>query len=61
MIGQLRERAGRLQAERDELRKRLEVLSASQVVPESQDEPQQYQGYVYRVPEPSRRPWWRFW
>jgi excisionase family DNA binding protein len=38
MIGQLRERAGRLQAERDELRTRLEVLSASQVVPESQDE-----------------------
>ena len=60
MIGQLRERAGRLQAERDELRTRLEVLSATQVVPESQNEPA-YQGYVYRVPEPSRRPWWRFW
>ena len=60
MIGQLRERAGRLQAERDELRARLEALSATQVVPEPQDEPQ-HQGYVYRVPEPSRRPWWRFW
>ena len=60
MIGQLRERAGRLQAERDELRARLEALSVTQVVPEPQDEPQD-RGFVYRVPEPPTRPWWKFW
>jgi hypothetical protein len=32
-------------------------LSTTQVVPE----PQNREGYVYRVPEPPRRPWWRFW
>jgi uncharacterized Zn finger protein len=56
MIGQLRERADRLQAERDELRARLEALSATQAVPEPQDEPSA-PVYVYRVPESAQRPW----
>jgi excisionase family DNA binding protein len=60
MIGQLRERAGRLQAERDELRARLEALSATQAVPEPQDE-LSAPVYVYRVPEPPQRSWWKFW
>ena len=47
------------------LLQRIPELSAGAAEsPESdenrRDEPQN-QGFVYHVPEPSRRPWWRFW
>jgi DNA-binding transcriptional MerR regulator len=66
-IGDLEREAGRLEAERDELRSQLEAIVAPQSTPESpeslenpRDEPQVV-GPIYRVPEPALRPWWRRW
>jgi excisionase family DNA binding protein len=65
-VGELRERAGRLEAERDaamrerdELRMHLDARES----PEARENPSQdsHAGYVYREPEAPRRPWWRFW
>jgi DNA-binding transcriptional MerR regulator len=66
-IGDLEREAGRLEAERDELRSQLDAIVAPQSAPESpeslenpRDEPQVV-GSIYRVPEPAPRPWWRRW
>ena len=66
-IGDLEREAGRLEAERDELRSQLEAIVVPQRAPESpeslenpRDEPQVV-GPIYCVPEPAPRPWWRRW
>jgi DNA-binding transcriptional MerR regulator len=59
-IGELEREAGQLESERDALRSRLEALESPVSAPEPQNAPQAL-GPVYRIPEPAKKPWWRFW
>ena len=63
-----------LEARTEEIRRRDHIIAGlvqrlpelspgTSESPESHESPRDepHPGYVYRVPEPPRRPWWRFW
>jgi hypothetical protein len=59
-LGRERERREQLERERDELQARLEALEASETH-ETRSPASQGAGYVYREPEPAKKPWWKLW